>query len=71
MASVKNYKSTHGASFDQVVNCPRDDHVVVAADENRDDGGAEADAAEVGVDEVPDDVGAAPQLLPDPQLEEE
>ena len=66
-----NLKSTHGASFNQVVDAPRDDHVVVAADEDRDDGGAEADAAEVGVDEVPDDVGAAPQLLPDPQLEEE
>ena len=70
-AFSRDLNVTHGEGVEQVVETPRDDHVVVAADDDGADGGAEADPAELRVHEVPDDVRAAPQLLPDAQLQEE
>ena len=63
--------NSHPNRHDQVVEAPRYDDVVVASDDDGDDRGPEADAAQVGVDVVPHDVAALAELLSDAQLEEE
>ncbi len=63
--------STDREWVEEIVEAPRDDHVVVAADDASDDGRSEPDSAEARVNRLPDSERALPELLTDPEFEQE
>lgn len=62
---------THPETIEEVEEHPRDDDVVVEGHEQRHNAGGDADAAQPGVDGVPDPQGAQSHSLADAQFDEE